>query len=102
MCCDLRSPLILRIMGLGFSLHEAERIAASIMTGVVIVVTIMGYAIRSPADENQPGQRKRIRSDTSGIHHGITGSQCCGFGNIVVDALRRFPALLTIPCRVPA
>ena len=29
MCCDIRSPLTLRIMGLGVSLHEAERLAAA-------------------------------------------------------------------------
>jgi len=75
-------------MGLGYSLHEAERIAASILTGFIIVVTIMGSAVRLPGNETMTGQRAHIRSDTAGIHSGITGSQCCGFGNIAVDALK--------------
>ena len=87
MCCDFRSPLTLRIMGLGVSLHEAERIATFIMTGIVIVVTIMGYTILT-GNETLPGERTRTSSETSGIHPGITGSQYSGFGNVVVDARR--------------
>ncbi|MDD4136818.1 MAG: hypothetical protein PHT99_02860 [Methanoregula sp.] len=75
-------------MGLGYSLHEAERIATFILTGFVIVVTIMGYAARSPGAETLLRLRARIRSDTAGIHPGILGSQRCGFGNKAVDALR--------------
>ncbi len=102
MYCDLCPPLTLRFMGIGFSLREAEHLAAFLVTGVVIVVTIMGYTIRPPSDENRPGHWTCSRSDTVGIHPGIPGSQYCGFTNLIVDALRRSPALSTCHCQVSA
>ena len=95
MRCDFRSPLTLRIMRLGITLHEAECIATILMTRIVIVVTIMGFTIPLPGNENLPGEGTRTRSDTSGIHPGITGSQCSGCTTIVVDALKGYPAFLT-------
>lgn len=102
MRCDFRSPLTLRIMGLGVTLHEAERIATFILTGIVVVITIMGYTLRPSGEEDSSDERTRISSDTPGIHPGITGSQCGGFGKSAVDARRDSPALLTMHCRVPA
>jgi hypothetical protein len=102
MCCDIRSPLTLRIMGLGVSLHEAERLAAFIMTGVVFVVTIMGYAAFLPGNENQPGQRTRTCSDTAGIHTGMTGSQRSGCKCTIVDARKEHSCLFDDIRRVPA
>jgi len=95
MFCDFRSPLTLRIMRLGISLHEAECIAEIIMTELVIVVTIMGCAIPAQGRENLPEAGIHIHSDTSGIHPGITGSQCSGCTTTAVDALKGYPAFLT-------
>jgi len=95
MFCDFRSPLTLRIMRLGISLHEAECIATLIMTGIVIVGTIMGFALLPPGREILPGEWNRTRSDTSGIHPGIKGSQCSGCTTTAVDALKGYPAFLT-------
>lgn len=95
MLCDLSPRLTLRLMRLGLSLHEAERIAASIMTWFVIVVTIMGYTIRGPCDTMHAGMRMYAPSDIPGILSGSTGSQYCGFWKIMVDAMKRSPALLS-------
>jgi hypothetical protein len=102
MHCDLCPHLTLRIMGLGFSLHEAERIARFLMTGIVVVVTIMGYTLRNSGEEDSSDERTRIPSDTPGIHPGIMGSQCSGFGKSAVDARRDSPAFFQIHCQAPA
>lgn len=95
MLCDLSPRLTLRLMGLGLSLREAERIAASVITWFVIVVTIMGYTIRDPCDYAHAGDRAYVLSDTLGIRFANTGSQYCGFGKFVADASMGSPALLT-------
>jgi hypothetical protein len=95
MLCDLFPRLTLRLMGLGLSLREAERVAASVMTWVVIVVTIMGYTIRREPDGIPAGRWLWLPSAPSGISALPVGSQICGFEIIAADAGMRSPALLT-------
>lgn len=95
MLCDLSLRLTLRLMGLGLSLREAERFAASVMTWFVIVVTIMGCTIREPCDDSHAGKRMDVLSDTIGIRSTTTGSQYCGCRKSIADASVRSPALLT-------
>jgi hypothetical protein len=102
MHCDLLPRLTIRIMGLGYPLHKAERIVRFLMTGIVVVVTIMGYTIRPTGEENSSDERTRISSETPGIHPGITGSQCSGYGKSAVDARRDSPAFFQIHCQAPA
>jgi len=83
-------------MGLGYSLHDAERIAAFVMTWVIIVVTIMGYRIHPLSEDISLGGRTRIPVTTAGILPGNPGSQYCGFGKFFVDAHKRSPALLFV------
>ncbi|NLD57254.1 MAG: hypothetical protein GX651_03870 [Methanomicrobiales archaeon] len=47
MYCNLIPRLTMRLMGLGFSLHEAERITRLVMISLVIVFTIMGFPLCS-------------------------------------------------------
>jgi hypothetical protein len=46
---NLWISLTMRIMALGHSLHDAQRMAAVILIGRLVIYTIMGY--RLPADE---------------------------------------------------
>ena len=47
MYCDSITLLTMRLMRLGRTRFEAERIAASIMTGIVVMLTLMGYRLTS-------------------------------------------------------
>jgi len=83
MHCTLCPDLTLRLMRIGCTLHDAERLAAFLMTGLVVVATIMGCTIRSPDEEDDEDRRvciyPRIRSRTTGI----IGMLCCGLGDPV-------------------
>lgn len=51
MVSDLWISLTMKIMALGHSLHDAQRMAAVILIERLLVYTIMGY--RLPADEQE-------------------------------------------------
>jgi len=91
MLFDLSAPLTLKFMGLGRPFREAERITGFIMTSVVMVLTLMGYRI-CLSDNESPDEEMDCPCDIPGIHTGITGSDCCGFGKEIVDARQRFSA----------
>jgi len=96
MYCDLSLRLTMRLMGLGYSLHEAERIAMAIMTGIVVVFTIMGFVLCPTCGNTPAGNGEYIPKSSSGIRPGIMGSQSCGSMDIAAGAGRRSSAFLIL------
>lgn len=102
MHCNPCASLTLRIMRLGFSRNEAEEITRSVLTGIVVVMTIMSCTIRRRGCRPLPEDEECTPSDDGGIHAGIAGSQGSGLVIAVVDARTSTPASFPVPVRVPA
>jgi hypothetical protein len=81
MHCKFCPDLTFRLMRIGCALHDAERLTTFLLTGIVVVATIMGCIIcPSGEDENRlvcgyPGVWNHILR--------ITGLQYCGLGNSI-------------------
>ena len=43
-----------RLMGLGYTLHEAEYISARLLAGVLLVATLLGYTIAGEGKTDRP------------------------------------------------
>lgn len=62
MCCETCHALALRIMGLGYSLHDAERIAGLVILWVVLLCIVTGSAIPLPGmAAKEPGDPRACR-----------------------------------------
>ena len=73
MCCGTCHALALRIMGLGYSLHDAERIAGIVILWVVLLCIVTGSAFSFPDMEaEEPGDARACRV------HGATAGKCPG------------------------
>jgi hypothetical protein len=75
MLTDICNPLTLKIMGLGRPLHEAERIASVLVIWVVLLCAIMGYTIRPPGSEGDPGN---LPGSFGFVTHGNADVTGCG------------------------
>jgi hypothetical protein len=73
MSADLWISLTMKIMALGHTLRDAQRLAAVILIERLVVYTIMGY--RLPADEQEriPGDFPVSRETRTGGHADICG-----------------------------
>jgi hypothetical protein len=79
---ELSIPLTMKIMALGHSLHEAQRMAAVILIQVVVLCAMMGYRIVLPdgmcrqAEPDIPGYERRAGFVcTCGIFPALTGTE---------------------------
>jgi len=86
MYCDSITLLTMRLMRLGRTRFEAERITASIMTGIVVVLTLMGYRLSFSSDETLEDRPIDNLHTIPGIHTVIPGSQYREPGKTIVDA----------------
>ena len=75
MVADICNLLTLKIMGLGWPLLEAERIAAVLIVWVVLLWAMMGYTIRFPGPEGEPGNLPGSRGSGTRGNADVTG---CG------------------------
>ena len=89
---DLRPFLTPRIMGLGYTLHEAEYISTRLLAVVLVVVTLLGYTIAGEGKTNRPGLDACIYTDSSGRLSGFVGSMPPSF--FVPKAGREHPRTL--------
>jgi len=71
---NLCIPLTLKILGLGRPLHNAERLAAAMIVWVVLLCALMGFTLRLPAAEDEPGNQ----SGSHALGRGIVPVTYCG------------------------
>jgi len=93
MYSDSITSLTMQLMRLGRTRLEAERITASIVTGLVVVLIMMGYRIRFSPDEKIP--EPGIPSDITGIHTGRKESDYRDRINKLVNARNASPAIFS-------
>ena len=89
MHCDLWPLLTPRLMGLGYTLHEAEYISARLLAGVLFVVTLLGYTI---VEEGSPDPGACIHTNTAGRLSGFLGTAASI--SFVIEAGREHPRTL--------
>ena len=92
MHCDLWPLLTPRLMGLGYTLHEAEDISARLLAGVLFVVTLLGYTIVGEGSPTRPDREACIHTNTAGRRSGFVGSAPLSF--FVPKAGREHPRTL--------
>ena len=74
MHCDLWPLLTPRLMGLGYTLHEAEYISARLLAGVLFVVALLGYTIGGEASPTRQDPGACIHTNTTGRLFGFLGT----------------------------
>ncbi|MCK9579513.1 MAG: hypothetical protein M0Q92_03560 [Methanoregula sp.] len=72
MSSELWLSLTMKIMALGHTLHDAQRIAAVILIECLVVYTIMGYRLRSDETDPSPAYFP-ARRGTAGVPAGVCG-----------------------------
>jgi hypothetical protein len=77
--------LTFRLMRIGCTLHDAERFAALLTTGLVVVATIMGCTIRPPDEEEEEDRQVCVYPRTNSRDTGIVAGGTVGLG-IVMDS----------------
>jgi len=87
MHCTLCPDLTFRLMRIGCTLHDAERLAAFLMTGIVVVATIMGCAIRPAEEDDQEDRMVRVYPHGKSRITGMSGCSAVGPGNVVDSRL---------------
>jgi len=74
MHCDLWPFLTPRLMGLGYTLHEAEYISNRLLAVVLFVVTLLGYTIVGDGSPTRQDPKACIHTDTPGRCSGFLGA----------------------------
>jgi len=92
MHCDLWPILTPRLMGLGYTLHEAEYISTRLLAGVLFVVTLLGYTIVGDGSPTRPGPKACINTNSAGKLSKFVGSAPLSF--FVPKAGREHPRTL--------
>ena len=90
---DIRKPLMIQVPVRSCTRHEAERIAAYVMTGFIMVLKIAGYRFRLSADKGGR-EREGNYSGYSGICSGTERSRGSEVENLQIHAQRVSPAIL--------
>ena len=92
MHCDLWPLLTPRLMGLGYTLNEAEYISARLLAGVLFVVTLLGYTIVEEGSPTRPGLTAYIHTNITGWLSGFLGAVASI--SFVIEAGREHPRTL--------
>jgi len=92
MHCDLWPFLTPRLMGLGYTLHEAEYISNRLLAVVLVVVTLLGYTIAGDGSPTRQDQKACIHSNITGRRSGFVGSAASI--SFVIEAGREHPRTL--------
>jgi hypothetical protein len=92
MHCDLWPFLTPRLMGLGYTLHEAEYISNRLLAVVLFVVTLLGYTIVGEESPTRQDQKAYIHTNITGRRSGFlrTASSI----SFVLEAGREHPRTL--------
>jgi len=92
MHCDLWPILTPRLMGLGYTLHEAESISARLLAGVLFVVTLLGYTIVGDGSPTRQNPEACIHTNTAGRLSGFL--RTAASISFVIEAGREHPRTL--------
>ena len=92
MHCDLWPLLTSRIMGFGYTLHEAEYISARLLAGVLFVVTLLGYTIVGGGSPTRQDPKACIHTNSAGRRSGFVGTAASI--SFVIEAGREHPRTL--------
>jgi len=92
MHCDLWPILTPRLMGLGYTLREAEYISTRLLAGVLFVVTLLGYTIVGDGSPTRQDQKACIHTNSAGRLSGFVGSAASI--SFVIEAGREHPRTL--------
>ena len=68
---DLWPLLTPRLMGLGYTLPEAEYISTRLLAGVLFVVTLLGYTVAGEGSPTHPDNHACIDTNTTGLLFGF-------------------------------
>jgi len=89
---DLWTFLTPRLMGLGYTLHEAEYISTRLLSAVLVVVTLLGYTIVGDGSPTRQDQKACIHPNTTGRRSGFSGAAASI--SFVIEAGREHPLTL--------
>jgi len=92
MHCDLWPILTPRLMGLGYTLHEAEYISTRLLASVLFVVTLLGYTIVGGGNPTRPGPKACIPTNNTGRRSGFL--RTAASVSFVIEAGREHPRTL--------
>jgi len=81
-----------RLMGLGYTLHEAEYISARLLAGVLLVATLLGYTITGEGETKRPDPGVCIHTNTPVRRSGFSGAAASI--SFVIEAGREHPLTL--------
>ena len=92
MHCDLWPLLTPRLMGLGYTLNEAEYISARLLAGALFVVTLLGYTIAGEGNSASPDPDACIHTHRADRRPGFLGTATSI--SSVIEAGREHPRTL--------
>jgi len=92
MHCALWPILTPRLMGLGYTLHEAEYISTRLLAGVLFVVTLLGYTIIGEESPTRSGPKACFHTNTNGRLSGFL--RTAASISSVIEAGREHPRTL--------
>ena len=92
MHCDLWPLLTPRLMGLGYTLHEAECISARLLAGALFAVTLLGYTIVGEGNPTRQVPDACIHTNSAGKLSKFVGTAASI--SFVIEAGREHPRTL--------